>query len=117
MENASPPIEEPARAVDAPRTLAPHRAVVPSEPELLKRAWTALSDGEPQKALQITEQDAQLHPDGDLAEEREAARIAALAKLHRIDEARSAASRFLQVHPASVHRALVERAIHSEEMP
>ena len=94
-----------------------HNASAPSEPDLLKRAWTALSAGEPERALQITEQDAQIHPDGVLAEEREAARIVALARLHRMDEARSAASRFLKEHPESIHRALVERAIHSEETP
>lgn len=96
---------------------AAHDVAAPSEVELLKRAWTALSVGEPEQALQIAEQDAQLHPDGVLAEEREAVQIAALAKLHRMDEARSSASHFIQENPTSVHRALVERAIQREEAP
>jgi hypothetical protein len=87
-----------------------------SEPDLLASAWTVLSAGEPEQALKLADEDAQLHPDGVLGEERDAVRISALVKLHRMDEARSAASRFIQEHPTSVHRAVVERALNSEEL-
>jgi hypothetical protein len=82
---------------------------------LVRRAWLALSAGEPALALQLVDEDARLHPDGVLAEERAAVHIAALAKLNRTAEARAAASRFIQLHPTSVHRARIERAI--EEAP
>jgi hypothetical protein len=86
-----------------------------SEPDLLASAWTVLSAGEPKQALKLADEDAQLHPDGVLGEERDAVRISALVKLHRMDEARSAASRFIQEYPTSVHRGVVERAMNGEE--
>jgi hypothetical protein len=92
-----------------------HAAPSPSQVVLVRRAWVALSSGQPALALQLVDQDASLHPDGVLAEERAAVQIAALAKLHRRTEARAAASRFIALHPTSVHRARIERAI--EETP
>jgi hypothetical protein len=91
------------------------KAPEPSEPDLLARAWTVLSAGEPEEALRLADQDAQLHPDGVLVEERDAVQISALVKLHRMDEARSAASRFIRAYPTSVHRDLVERALQPEQ--
>jgi outer membrane protein assembly factor BamD (BamD/ComL family) len=74
-----------------------------------------LSAGDPEQALKLASEDEQLHPDGVLGEERDAVRISALVKLHRMDEARSAASRFIQEYPTSVHRVVVERAMSGEE--
>jgi hypothetical protein len=107
---AQPSAAKPQRASSRVAVRAPEQ----SEPDLLARAWTVLSAGEPEQALKIAEQDAQLYPDGVLGEERDAVRISALVKLHRMDEARSAASRFIRQHPTSVHRALVERSIREE---
>src|SRR5262249_1111856 len=98
----------------APGLVAAAQAT-PSQLVLVRRAWVALSSGQPALALQLGDEDASLHPDGVLAEERAAVQIAALAKLHRRTEARAAASRFIALHPASVHRARIERAI--EEAP
>jgi hypothetical protein len=88
-----------------------------SEPDLLASAWTMLSASEPEQALKLADEDAQLHPNGVLGEEREAVRISALVKLHRMDEARSAASRFIQEYPTSVHRDVVEHALSGDESP
>jgi hypothetical protein len=99
--------------------ISPDAVVTPTESRsqlaLVRRAWLALSAGEPALALQLVDEDARLHPDGVLAEERAAVHIAALAKLNRTAEARAAAARFIQLHPTSVHRARIERAI--EEAP
>jgi hypothetical protein len=125
VASTPPPTPEPAAASEiasaVPSATMPSHARVaikapePSEPDLLARAWTVLSAGEPEEALKIAEQDAQLHPDGVLGEERDAVQISALMKLHRMDEARSAASRFIRAYPTSVHRALVERALQPEQ--
>jgi hypothetical protein len=85
----------------------------PSQSDLLRRAWAST----PADALDLVAQDAQLHPDGPLSEEREALRINLLAKLHRLDEARTAAAQFLARHPDSVHRPMIERAIQPEPSP
>jgi hypothetical protein len=122
VPSTPPPTPEPAAASEiastVPSATMPSHARIkgpePSEPDLLARAWTALSAGEPEEALKIAEQDAQLHPDGVLGEERDAVQISALVKLHRMDEARSAASRFIRDYPTSVHRDLVERALQPE---
>lgn len=88
-----------------------------TEQQLVRDAWTALSADDAPRALQIVERAAQLYPAGVLDEERDAVRIVALAKLHRIDDARAAAARFANQHPTSVHRALIERALHEEDSP
>ncbi|HEY1550824.1 MAG TPA: hypothetical protein VGG28_23505 [Kofleriaceae bacterium] len=103
---AEPPAAKPRVAGKAPEQ---------TEADLLARARTVLSAGDPEQALEIAEHDAQLHPDGALAEERDAVRISALVKLRRTAEARSAASRFIQQYPTSVHRDLVERAMQRDE--
>jgi hypothetical protein len=58
-----------------------------------------------------------LHADGALAEERAALEITALAKLHRMDEARAEAIHFRRVYPNSLHQDLVTRALTLEEHP
>jgi hypothetical protein len=94
-----------------PRVASPP---APSEADLLRRAWTALSAGQAELARQLVEQDAKLHPDGTLGEERAAVEVLALAQLGRMDEARAAGARFMQRYPTSVHRARIERTIAKE---
>jgi hypothetical protein len=76
-----------------------------------------LSAGQAALARQLVEQDAKLHPDGTLGEERDAVEILALAQLGRMAEARTAGARFIQRYPTSVHRARIERTIDPKEMP
>lgn len=98
-DNASSPIG----ATDVPTVVA-----APTEAQLLHAAWMA---HDPARALALVHQDAQLHPDGPLAEERAAIEAIALANLHQVDDARAAATRFYSLYPNSTHRALVERAV------
>jgi hypothetical protein len=108
----SPPSPAPRaheRIKHADRTPPPPPS--PSQPELLRRAWELLSTGDPAEALAIVRHDQQLHPDGVLAEERDAIAIHALAKLGRIDEARAAEAGFILQYPTSIHRARIERAL------
>ncbi len=92
--------------VDEPTPIA----AVASEAELLHRAWDARAH-DPAQALALVVEDERLYPDGVLAEERDALRISALAKLNRLGEARVAATHFFAVHPDSVHRVMIERSI------
>jgi hypothetical protein len=108
---AEPPAQPLPEATVAPPPPAPAQAV------LVRDAWLALSANDPRRALDLADQDASIHPDGVLAEEREAIRIVALARLGHIDEARVAASTFLARYPATVHRDLVTDAIAPETTP
>jgi hypothetical protein len=112
VEVATSPAPLPAEP-SPPRVASPP---APSEADLLRRAWTALSAGQAALARQLVEQDAKLHPDGTLGEERDAVEILALAQLDRMEEARAAGARFIQHYPTSVHRARIERTI-AEEKP
>jgi len=99
--------------VDAARTAVADRsqiAIVASEAKLLHRAWDARGN-DPAQALALVIEDERLHPDGALAEERDALRISVLAKLDRLEDARVAATRFFVRHPDSVHRAMIETSI------
>jgi hypothetical protein len=109
--DAPQPAPEPSIAVTPVTRIDSSIAPASSQAELLRRAWAASSADDGAQALALVTQDEQLHPHGPLAEERDALRIAALAKLRRLDEARLAATRFLQRNPHSIHRALIERAI------
>jgi hypothetical protein len=116
---ASPaPAPSPAPAVrHAPSSPHVERAPVrppidaTSEAELIRRAWSALAVGDPDRALAIVRDDEHLHRDGALAEEREAVRIVALARLGRLDEAQLAATQFEHDYPSSLHHDLVIRAV------
>jgi hypothetical protein len=97
--------------------LAPIPTPPPAELALLREAWAALSAQDFARALELVQQDERTDPSGPLAEERDALRVLALAKLHRLDDARAAASAFETRYPTSVHRALVERAVRGEGVP
>jgi hypothetical protein len=105
----SPVIAAPPRSVPRP-SRAQHEAVS-DEPTLLRDAWHALSADAPARALELVEIDGRAHPGAPLAEEREALRVIALARLRRASDARAAEVRFLEQYPDSVHRELVQRAV------
>lgn len=88
--------------------IAPERAVeetfVPDavrEEAALLRAARALLASDPAGALAKLDEHARRFPSGALTEEREAARILALCKTGREDEATAAAARFVGGHPRS----------------
>ena len=68
-------------------------APVLSEVELLKQARSALAP-DPLQAFALTEQCRSRYPDGSFVQEREYIAIVALARLGRVEEARSRASLF-----------------------
>lgn len=106
---AAPSVSPVAEAVAAaPPAPAP-------ESSLLAQAWSALSRRDAAHALVLVRDGERAYPGGPLTEEREAIRISALSQLHRRDESRAAAARFLSNYPHSIHRPLVQRAI--EEAP
>lgn len=106
VESVAPrPMQRPLRAT----------ASQPSQTELIRNAWHALAAKDPERALDLVETDARVHRDGALAEEREALRIVALARLHRLDEARATAATFVDRYPNSIHLDLVKRA--TQEAP
>ncbi len=109
IETGHAPVVE-TGAVSGPRP--PQKTPAPpesfeEETRDLRDALAALRDGHPERALAaIDAQDAR-YGAGGLGEERAAARIESLCALDRIEEARSAASRFLQQHPRSLQAARV----------
>jgi hypothetical protein len=105
----SPGSAAPPRSMPRP-SRAQHDAVS-DEPTLLRDAWHALSADAPARALELVEIDQRAHPGAPLAEERDALRVIALARLHRARDARAAQARFVEEYPDSVHRELVERAV------
>jgi hypothetical protein len=105
---------EPSPANETPAAPSPppaEPADAATQAELIRRAWSALAVGEPDRALSIVREDARLHQHGALDEERDAVRIVALARLGRLDEARLAATQFEHDYPTSLHHDLVTRAL------
>jgi hypothetical protein len=119
VDAAAPALQVVPIETVAPRPTAPpaRRTATsqPSQTELIRDAWHALAARDPERALDLVETDARAHRDGALAEEREALRVVALARLHRIDEARTAAAAFVDRYPNSIHLELVKRA--TQEAP
>jgi TolA-binding protein len=92
-----------------------HDASLREEERLLDVARNAIVAGDFQAAVDATLQHAKTFPHGSLAEERDALRIRALAKLGRKEEARSALDRLRSQHP---HSFLIEGAtIDVESIP
>ncbi len=111
----------PASADTAPPAVAPSvRAARPAassiaaETELLQRAQTELAAGDADKALELLDQHQSEHATGALREERQAARVIALCRAGRGDEARVEARRFAAEFPRSPHRARVTSACAGE---
>jgi hypothetical protein len=81
-----------------------------AEAKLVARARKSLQS-DPAGTLALTDQIASEYPSGQLVEERRALAIRALAKLGRLDEAKSRAADFLADHAKGPHAAAVRRAI------
>jgi hypothetical protein len=111
-----PPAPPVPPAAPAARPTAAARPM-PSQPELLRDAWRALSVAEPSRALDLVESDARAHPDGSLAEEREALRVIALSRLDRGSDAATAARQFFERYPNSMYGDRVRRAMTNKETP
>ncbi len=79
------------------------------ERSLLESAQAALAHENPTEALATVTRHAVEFPKSDLAEERDALRIRALAKLGQCEEARAATGRFVIVFPGSLQRSALER--------
>jgi hypothetical protein len=82
------------------------------ELRLLSDVQRLLQEGDPSAALQRL--DAHETRDRELAVERRTARILALCAAGRNDEARQAATDFLNEHPASLQRAAILRSCAGE---
>jgi hypothetical protein len=103
--------EEPVTAISVPAAVV---QAPPSEASLITSAWSALSAGDADRALELTNDAERWHPHGALVEEREALRIRAFAKLGRVADVKSAAQKFLSEYPHSVHRKSIEHAIQGD---
>jgi hypothetical protein len=82
----------------------PQAAPVPSlatEVQLLKQAQRELASENPAASLALLDDHARLHPEGALKAERLAARVFALCKLGRIEQARATAREFLSIAGSS----------------
>jgi hypothetical protein len=116
-EPASLVVNEPVPVSTSPaqNTTRPPTRVVRSQVELLRDATRFLSQ-DPHRALRLLAEDARDHPDGSLAEEREALRLQALLALGRTTEAREAARSFRMTYPHTIHQTLVARALAEEAL-
>lgn len=85
----------------------PSEAVAPPpdslvvETQRLREAHGAMRDGDPEKALALLSEEAAEAEGQKLREERAAARVLALCKLGRVDEAHAEAAAFLAQNPQS----------------
>lgn len=115
-DEAPPSSDEEAPAAAAPRT--PQRAAAAAsasagladELRVLKQAQREMKEGSAEKALELLERHDKRSPDGQLAEERAAARVLALCKARRATEARAAAAEFVRRFPGSPHHDRVTSA-------
>jgi hypothetical protein len=101
---SSPPAEEATKRPQrkaAASSLAAERAV-------LDDARGALARGDAGAAFEALERHRRRHPDGALAEERDAMAVLTLLRLDRHEEAEAARARFVVRYPASLFRSVVE---------
>jgi hypothetical protein len=96
---SSPPTDPRPRARSG--SAAPTEDALEVEARGLGEAHGALQEGDPARALRLLDQQSTAYAGGQLGEEREAARVLALCKLGRVDEASAARARFLDAHPRS----------------
>ena len=75
------------------------------------RPRLSLGRGDPQAALDSARQHARRFPNGQLAEEREAIAIEALARLGRQAEARTRAEHFRRVYPSGALIPAIDDAL------
>jgi hypothetical protein len=118
---APPPIEAPVPepapvaepAAPAPKTPV-HRssdASLAAERALIEQARTALGRGKPDDCLSAVDEHARRFPHGQLAEEREALAVQALAQTGRVADARRRAGAFHLNFPHSLLRPAVDAAV------
>jgi len=81
-----------------------------AETQRLRDAHGALQSGDPEKALALLSNQAAEDEGQKLREERAAARVLALCKLGRVDEANAEAAAFLAQNPRSPLAARVRKA-------
>jgi len=72
-----------------------------AETKRLRQAHGAMQSGDPEQALRLLDESSADAEGQSLREERAAARVLALCKLGRVDEARAEAARFLAASPGS----------------
>jgi hypothetical protein len=106
----------PAGSGDAPAGAKPSSdEALARERALVQRARTALSQGQPARALEAIEQHAAESPDGRLREDREALHVQALASAGRAKEARAALEAFRTHFPKSMLLSAAEGAVRAAE--
>jgi len=99
----------PAKPLPAHGSASPSTPKTPEEPadsiiaetQRLREAHGALRGGDPEKALALLSEEAAEAEGQKLREERAAARVLALCKLGRVDEANAEAAAFLAQNPRS----------------
>jgi pentatricopeptide repeat protein len=101
--DVSPPAPAPSAPIVASPVTAPLTAIASlrEERRLLDEARDAIQRGDPERALAPTASYAARFPRGVLAEERDALRIRALARLSRTEEARALLERMREAYPRS----------------
>jgi hypothetical protein len=97
------------QATPAPRPALPETGLG-EEQLLVALARGALSRGDLAAAAAALERHDRTFPAGVLVEERETLWIVTLARRGDLDAARRRARRFLERHPASIHRETIEQA-------
>jgi RNA polymerase sigma-70 factor (ECF subfamily) len=116
---AAPTVVLSARAprVTSPPASSDRKPDVEAELALLRDARSALSAGDPSRALELTDAHARAFPHGVLAEERRATRIVALCSLGRVTEGRREAQAFVARAPDSPLAERVHTACAGKEHP
>jgi hypothetical protein len=126
-ELGADPFAVPAPAAQNPQPDVPPSLPVPPAPptpttleaetRLVRAGVAALHAGDSARALALFDEHARSYPNGILAEERAAERVAALCDLGRDAEARTAAAAFLRDHPRSTLSARVQASCGARSNP
>lgn len=109
-----PPAPPPANGRAQTRTSeaeSSRDASLAAERTLIETAKTAVGRRDGSAALAALDRHAAAHPRGQLAEEREALAVQALAVAGRLPEARARARRFEATYPTSILRFAVDEAV------
>jgi hypothetical protein len=107
----APPPQAPAKASAPPRKAEPSgESTLEAERRLLEPARAALAREQPQDALTAVAAHATRFPAGELAEERDALWVQALAQAGDHDAARAKAEAFKRAYPQSLLLPVVENA-------
>jgi hypothetical protein len=107
----TPPASRPRRVAPQPDPAAIPNDSLGAERALIERARSALARARPQDALAALGQHRNRHTAGQLAEEREALTVIALASLGENEKASATADRFRRRYPQSLLLPAVEAAL------